>query len=127
MGAGHAAARVEYPPRYAPIVEAQRPLLARGKVDEGKFGARRTRQAILRTDRVRVGECRAIARQQQVIAVVDRHADAVVVIGPAAATGEIGGLMHDDRLTASRELDSSGEAGKPGAYDVNDPRHQAIA
>src|SRR5262245_9210424 len=127
MSARHAPARVEDPPRHAAVVEAQCPLLAGGEVDESKFSARRTGQAILRSDRVRVGERRAIARQQQVIAIVDRHADAVVVVGAAAATGETGGLVHDDHLTARRELDSGSKAGKPGAYDVDDPWHQAIA
>jgi hypothetical protein len=35
--------------------------------------------------------------------------------------------MHDDSMAACREFDRSGQAGKAGAYDVDRPRHQAIA
>ena len=88
---------------------------------------RRTDQAILRADRACIGERRAIARQQQVIAIIDRHADAVVVVGAAAAARDSGRLMHDNGMAARRELDRGGQAGKAGAYDVDRARHQAIA
>ena len=39
-----------------------------------------------------------IARQQQVIAVVDHHVERGIVVGPAAAAGLTGGLVHDDTL-----------------------------
>ena len=39
---------------------------------------------------------RMIARQHQMIAVVDRHADGAVEIGPAAAARIGGGFVHDD-------------------------------
>jgi hypothetical protein len=35
--------------------------------------------------------------------------------------------MHKDGVAARRELDRSGQAGEAGAYDVDHPRHQAIA
>ena len=69
-----------------------------------------------------------IARQQQMIAVVDHHVERGIVIGAAAAAGLMGRLMHDDAVAALREPHGSGEAGEPGADDVDDgERHQITA
>jgi hypothetical protein len=35
--------------------------------------------------------------------------------------------MHDNGMAARCELDRSRQAGEAGAYDVDHPRHQAIA
>src|SRR3954465_9028381 len=74
-----------------------------------------------------MSEGRGIARQQQMFAVVDRHADRRVVIGAAAPAGEAGGLVHDDGFAAPGQIDRAREAGKAGANDVNRPRHQTSA
>ena len=96
-GARHAPRWIENPQRQAAVVEAQRPALAACEIDEGKLRRRRTDQLLLGADAAQIVERGAIAGQQQMIAVVDRHADRCVVIGAAAAAGEGGGLVHDDR------------------------------
>src|SRR3954464_8983830 len=127
MRAGHAPTRIENPPRHASVIEAQCPLLAIGQIEKGELGTRGADQAILRADRAGISERRTIARQEQVIAIIDRHADAVVVVGAAAAARDSRRLMYNDGMAARRELDRSRQAGEAGAYDVDDPRHQAIA
>ena len=78
------------------VVEPQRPALAARQIGEGKFGTRRTDQAISAPMLAQIVERGVIAGQQQMIAVVDGHADRGVVIGTAAAAGKSGRLVHDD-------------------------------
>ena len=68
-----------------------------------------------------------IARQHQMVAVVDGHAEDGVVIGAAASAGERRRFVHDDGFAAQRELDRGGKAGETGADDVDGPRHQMNA
>ena len=74
---------------------------------------------MLGADAAQIVERRAIAGQQQVIAVVDRHAERSIVIGPAAAAGEGGRLVHDHASAARGKPQRRGQAGKAGADDVN--------
>ncbi len=80
-------------------------------------------QAIGAADLAQIIERCAIARQQQMIAVVDRHAERSVVIGAAAAAGEGRRLVHDDPLAAPRELDRGRQAGETGTDNVHRARH----
>ena len=64
-----------------------------------------------------------IARQQEVIAVVDCHADRRVVIGTAAAAGKSGRLVHEDVPALRREPHRRGQAGETGADDMNRSAH----
>jgi hypothetical protein len=57
------------------------------------------------------------------IAVVDHHTERRVVIGSAAPSGVIGGLMQHDREAALTEVNGGGEAGKAGAYNVDGSPH----
>ena len=57
---------------------------------------------MLGADAAQIVERGVIARQQKMIAVVDRHADRGVVIGAAAAAGECGRLVHDDVARRAR-------------------------
>ena len=50
-----------------------------------------------------------------------------IVIGAAAPAGLPGRLVHDDALAALGEAHRGGEAGKPGADDVDRARHQTNA
>ena len=68
-----------------------------------------------------------IAREQQVIAVVDHHAELRIVIGAAAPARLPGRLMHDDALAPLGEANRGGEAGKSGTDDVDGARHQTNA
>ena len=62
------------------------------------------------------------------IAVVDHHVERGIVIGAAAAAGLIGRFMHDDALAGLREPHRGGEAGNPGADNMDDgERHQITA
>ena len=87
-GAGHAPLGVENPQRQTAVVEAQRPALAARQIDEREFGMGRADQPVRGADVAQISERGVVARQQEVIAVVDRHADRGVVIGAAAAAGE---------------------------------------
>ncbi len=68
-----------------------------------------------------------VAREQQVIAVVDHHAELRIVIGAAAPAGLPGRLVHDHALGLRREANRGGEAGQSGADDVDGARHQTNA
>ncbi len=75
-------------------------------------------------DAAQIVERGVIARQQEVIAVVDRHANRRVVIGAAAAAGERGRLVNDNLPAARREPYRRGQAGETGPDDVNCSAHQ---
>ena len=66
------------------------------KVDERELCIGRTLQTRFGADRAGVGQRMAIARQHQVVAVVDCHADGAVEIGSAAASRISRGFVHDD-------------------------------
>ena len=68
-----------------------------------------------------------IAREQQVIAVVDHHVELRIVIGAAAPARLPGRLVHDDALAALGEANRGGKAGEPGADDMDRARHQMNA
>ena len=68
-----------------------------------------------------------IAREQQVIAVVDHHVEHRVMIGPAAATGAAGGFVHHDPCPAIGKPHRGGEPGKSRTDDVNCAQHQMKA
>ena len=71
-----------------PSLSAQRPALAAGEIDEGKARARRAGQAVASAPiAAQIAERGVVAGQQEMIAVVDRHAERGVVIGAAAAAG----------------------------------------
>ena len=121
--AGHAPRGIENPEWQSAIVEPQRPALAARQIGKGKLGRSRTDQAMLGADAAKIIECGAIARQQEVIAVVDRHADRRVVIRTAAAAGKSGRLVHDDVPAPRREPHRGRQAGETGADDMNRSAH----
>ena len=86
---------------------------------------RRADQPIRGADVAQIIERGVIARQQEVIAVVDRHAERGIVIGAAAAAGERRGLVHDDAVAARGQLQRGGQSGKAGADDVDGSVHRA--
>ena len=77
----------------------QRSPLARST--NANSAAGRTGQPVLGADAAQIVERGVVAGEQQVIAVVDGHADRGVVVGAAAPAGESGRLVHDD-LRAAR-------------------------
>ena len=86
-GVGHAARLVEHPERQPAVAEIELPALPGREVDERKLRALRPDQPGLGADRSRIGERVAVAREQQMIAVVDGQIGGGVEIGPAAAAG----------------------------------------
>ena len=72
-------------------------------------------------------ERRVIAREQQVIAVVDHHVELRIVIRAAAPARLARRLVHDHALAGGREPDRGGKAGEPGTDDMDRARHQMIA
>ena len=62
---------------------------------------------------------RGIARQQQVIAIVDHHAERRIEIGAAAPARLPRRLIDDDVPLAAGELHGGGEAGEAGADDMD--------
>jgi S-adenosylmethionine synthetase len=82
---------------------------------------------VARPDRIEIGQRGMVARQQQVVAVVDRHADGEVVIGAAAPAGLAGRLINVDAYAALDQLHGSGKAGKPSADDMDRARHHTMA
>lgn len=122
----YAPAGIEDPKRNAAVVEAQHPAFAARQVDEGEFSGRGTGQPMFGADAAQIFERRAIAREDQVIAVVDHHAERSVVIGPAAAAGERGCLVQHDASAASGKPHRRGKAGKSGADDMNRRSHWQV-
>ena len=97
----HTSARIENPKRNAAVIEAKRPSLAAREIGKRELRSGRTCQPVLGADAAHIVERGVVAGEQQVIAVVDGHADRGVVVGAAAPAGESGRLVHYD-LRAAR-------------------------
>ena len=69
----------------------------------------------------------AVARQQQMVAVVDGEIGRGVEIGAAAAAGLLRRLVDMHVVIGVREPNGRREAGNAGADDVNGLLHQMIA
>ena len=74
-----------------------------------------------------IAERRVIAREQQMIAIVDGDAELRVLVGAAAPARLPGLLVHDHALAAFGEANRGGKAGKPGTDDMDRARHQMNA
>ena len=85
--------------------------------DQPRFGA----------DRPRIGKRVTIARQQQVIAVIDGQVGRGVEIGTATAAGLLGGLVDMDLETGIGQPDGRRQARNSGADDVCGLLHQIKA
>ena len=127
-GARHAASGIENPPAHASGVRPQAPALARRQIDEGKLGVLRPAQAMFGADQFEERQRRMVAGQQEMIAVIDDHADGVIVEGAAAAARLRRGLVHHDICTGVGEPNRSGEAGDTCADHMGDgAAHQIMA
>lgn len=60
-----------------------------------------------------------IARQQQMVAVVDDHVRRAIIIRTAAATGLLGRFVDMNLESFIREPNTRGQAGDPGADDMS--------
>ena len=101
--------------------------VVRVDVEEGELRSPRSRHAVPRADGAEIAADRLIAGQDEVVAVVDHHAQCRVMIRPAASSGLAGGLVHEAPPPALGEAHRRSEAGQTGADDVDRSRHQAKA
>ena len=122
-GSRHPPLGIEDPEWNRPVVEAQRPTRTACEIGEGKLGARRTNQLRFGADAAQIPERGVIAGQQQMVAVVDRHADRCIVIRTAAAAREGGRFVHHDGAALRCEPHRGGKAGEAGADDVSCSAH----
>ncbi len=90
-----------------------------GEIDEREFRFGRPDEPIGGPDPGEVGECRKIAGQHEVIAVVDLDPERAVDIGAAAPAGLAGRLVHDDLGAGIADAQRRREPGQPGADDVD--------
>ena len=118
-GARHAAPGVEDPPRHHAFVRAQRPAPARGQVEEAERRTARSRQGALGTDRALVAGDGGVARQHEMVAVVDRHAEPAVMVGAASPAGLPRCLGQGDGKAAPGQRDRRRQAGESRADHVD--------
>ena len=124
--ARHAAGPVENPPGQA-VVDPERPALARREIDERKIRRRRSDQRACAADGLGKLLHRVIARQHQMVAVIDRHANGAIEKRTAASAGIGGRLVHDDLRRRPRQLHRRCKSGKTCTDNVNGAGHQMIA
>ena len=70
-----------------------------------------------------IGLHRPVAREDQVVAVVDGHAELRIEIGAAAPTELGGGLVHHHLLAPLGQDRGGGQPGEAGAHHVDRARH----
>src|SRR5438270_325911 len=88
-------------------------------VDKGKFRLRRSFQRALRADRPEKSADGMIARQHEVIAIVDHEPDSGIEVRAAAPAGLARLLVHDDVMAPLGEAHRRRQAGNTGADHVN--------
>ena len=107
------------PPGQAAIVRLHRPMLAGGAVEEREERTARPMHAVLGADRAQEAHRGVVAGQQQVVAVVDPHAERAVEIRAAASAGGGARLVEGDGAAGLGRGHGGGQARQPGADDVD--------
>jgi hypothetical protein len=133
-GAGHPSSRAADPPRHGAAVRPQGPALAARRLDKREDRVERAFERLTRADPIEIVARRAIAGEQEMVAVVDPAAEFGIEIRTTAPTGVPAGLVEPHRPTGVGERGRGGEPGEPGAHDMglaaHDPalrRRRAIA
>src|SRR5262249_18491524 len=121
LGSGDAPLWVEYPPWQPPIAEMQGPAFAGREIDEGELRRVGADEPPAPPDPAQVIERGMVAREHQVIAVVDGQAERSVVIGATPPPRLVRGFMDDDAPAGGRKPHGGGEAGEPGADHMDCP------
>ncbi len=124
---GHAALFVEHPERQPALAEIELPALPAREIHERKLRALRPDQPRFGADRARVSPRVPIARQQQMVAIIDGQVGGRVEIGAAAAAGLLGRLVELHGEAGIGQPHGGREAGNSGADDMDDGRHQMNA
>ena len=115
-----APAAIEDPPRQAPGIDAHRPSLAACEIRKRELGSRRAGKPSSRSDRIEIGQCGMIGRQQQMIAIVDHHTEHGIVVGSASPPGLTGGLVHH-HAGAARCQSHRRSPSRPGPHSPHTP------
>ena len=102
--------------RPGPGRSVQRSPLARSM--KGKAGSRACTIELERADGAQIGQRRLVAREEEMVAVVDPAAELLIRIGAAAAAGRVGRLVEDDVATRLRQAHRGREPGEAGADHV---------
>ena len=104
---------IEQPPGDAPFAKIEPPALAALEVREVEDRGAGIMQRPARADPIEIVERLAIARQQEMVAVVDDEAKRRIEIGPATAAREGRRLMHDDLAPGVDKAHGGAQAGDP--------------
>ena len=112
------------PPGQRPAVGPQTPALACPKVHEVEQRFGRPGHLVLGPDGAQVVPHGAIARQHEMVAVVDHLAEGGVVIGAAASAGVPGGLVHHDATMPRVEREGGREPRQARADHMDGAGHQ---
>jgi hypothetical protein len=126
-GVGYAASLIEHPQRQPAVAKVDLPALPCRQIDEWKLRALRTDQSRLGADRSGVGDRVMVARQQEMVAVVDGEVGRRIEIGPATAAGLLRGLVDMHLEIRIGQPNGGREARNSSADDVNGVWHQINA
>ena len=115
----HTAHLGENPPGNGAVVRPDRPAFARSQIGESDFRRRRPDEISLRADDAQIVTHGPIARQDQMIAVVDDAIERGLVIGTAAPARPARGLDRFHGNPSGGKRDRGGKTGKPRAHDID--------
>ncbi len=124
-GTRRLSSKIHHGRRPSPIFSVQRLPFARSMNAKSAFGGPTSPAS--EPSVAHVVHRGVVARQHQVIAVVDDKVSVRVVIRARTSASLLHRLVHDDALAAPAQADRGGKAGEPGADDMNRARHQKIA
>ena len=126
-GVGHTAGPIEYPQRQPAFSEVELPTLARAEINERKLRALGPDQSRFGADRSCVSQRVAVAREQELVAVIDSQVGRRVEIRPAAAAGLLRSLVDMHLEIRIRQPNGRREARNSSADDVDRLLHQMNA
>ena len=105
----------------------KRQRCAAGEIGEIEGRLAGTPELVRGADAVEIGERLAIAREEQMVAVVDGHAEGGIDVGAAAPAGMLGRFMEHEIGARRVEPYRGGKPGEAGADDMNAAaRHQKM-
>ena len=123
FGARHAAR--QNPPGDAAWAGGDSPALAAADIDEGKHRPPRSAQRVACADGGQILHHRVIAGEQQMIAVIQPHAECLVEIRSAPPTRRRSRLIERGANAGLGEADSRRQPGHARADDVDVPQNHA--
>ena len=116
--ARHAAGFVEQPPRHRAVIGAKGPAIAARQIGKIEIGMVRPAQPVARADGGQIRHHCVIARQHQMIAVIDHAGKLRIVVAAATPTRLCGTVCHVDDNPGARQFNSGRQPGHPRADDM---------